>query len=164
MTMTMVDLRSRIHAVSVDDASAATAGAGSDGAEVTTNSTTIRPGGERFNAICCLLAVKGVLGATNTLTVAITIQEAKDDGAGSPTDWQDVAADAVKGADSLVLTGGAGGSTERSVMKINIDPRRVRDFVRVQFTPTLSAGATDTSSIQPVWLFGFPQEAPAGTV
>lgn len=161
--MTPHDVVNIIQPLRVDDATAVTAGGAGDATEATSAAVDVAAAtqGNRYNAMGLLLAVSATLAEAATLTVTLALEEAEDDGAGSPSDWQPAAPEAVDAPDSLTLTGGPGGSTERAVFKVGVDLRRVRRYLRVKYNPDLSAANTDTASLQPIWLLANPQMPPS---
>lgn len=102
-----------------------------------------------------VITYKGVLAQDETLSIAANLQDDLDGTGGDATDFGDAAANAV------VATGGAGGSTEYGVVEIDVDLSGARQYVRAQFTPDLSAGATDTAVVSAVLVLGGADETPA---
>ena len=57
-------------------------------------------------------------------------------------------------------TGATGGSTETGTIEINVSLRGARRYVRVNFTPDLSAANTDTAALSAVIVFGGAERLP----
>lgn len=153
------DIASLITPFAAMAATAATAGGSGDATEVDGITIDLDAGtrGRRFNALVFVLLGQATLAEGETLTLTANLQDAEDDGAGSPTDWADITTPAV----ALTLTGGTGGSTERGAAKIGFDLRNARRYVRVQVTPDLSAANTDTAAINAAAILANPDLAPA---
>ncbi|MBP2302529.1 hypothetical protein J2850_005268 [Azospirillum picis] len=134
-------------------ATSATAGGAGDGtaANGVTIDLTALPGGVRAESIAFLIGAKATLAATKTLTVAARILTSPD---GS------VWTEAVASASILVLTGGAGGTTEAGTGRIGISLEYCKQFVRMEVTPDLSATATDTASLFGLAVFGGADRLP----
>ena len=100
-----------------------------------------------------VIVVTAVLAATETATIELKAQDGSDSGLSDAADYGTAPAD-------LVLTGGAGGSTERAVLEMDLELGAAKQYVRAVVTPTLSAGATDTAAIAVAWAFGGGDELP----
>lgn len=137
----------------------ATAGGAGDATEVDGITIDLDAGtrGRRFNAVVFVLLASATLTQDATLTLTANLQDAEDDGAGNPTDWQDITTPAVV----LTLTGAAGGSTEDRAAKVGFDLRHCRRYIRLQATPDLSAANTDTAAINAAAILANPDVAPA---
>lgn len=85
------------------------------------------------------IGYRGVLAQAATLSVAANLQDADDAAGANAADFGDAIANGVRD------TGGTGGSTETGVLKLNFDLTMARSHIRLQMTPDLSAGATDTA-------------------
>lgn len=98
-----------------------------------------------------LLAFTATLAATKTLSIGTVKVEQSADGA----NWDATAYKAFTDP-GIVATGQAGGSTEKGVVKLQVDLRSAKRFVRFGFTPDLSASGTDTATAVAIWnLAGF---------
>ncbi|PWC96960.1 hypothetical protein [Azospirillum sp. TSO5] len=120
----------------------ATAGGTGDNASV--NGAAV----DRLSSSTGALAASGVfnvfysatLAATKTLSLtALKVQDSAD---GST--WADYLTPSAPG---VVATGASGGSTETGVSTLAVDLNSARRYVRVVFTPDLSASGTDTASL-----------------
>jgi len=91
----------------------------------------------------------GVIGVPDTAICAITLQDAPDDGTGTPGAFADVAADvfmgAADGADGLPTNPviSLDNATQAGSFSFNVPLHRLRRHVRVQTLWTIS-GAADT--------------------
>ncbi|MEK9505152.1 hypothetical protein [Gaopeijia maritima] len=100
-----------------------------------------------------VIAFEAALTEDETLTVAANLQDDAD-GAGAGTDYGDALASAV------VATGGSGGTTERGVAVLDVDLAGAKQFIRPQYTLSLSAGSSDTVLGAAVLILGPKQETP----
>ena len=126
---------------------AATAGGAGDATEVTgviIDTATLQ---SRCESLCFTLAATATLAATKTLAVSAKIET------GDAANLSD-ASDLVAAATVLTLTGATGGSTETGTAKVGVSLEYAKRYVRIKFTPELSATGTDTAAIQSVALFG----------
>lgn len=89
---------------------------------------------------------RATLAAAATLTITGKVEHSVT-GSG---DW----ADLVTASSLLVLTGGSGGTTEKGVARLGADLRQANRYIRVNVTPDLSAGSTDTATLTAVAVFG----------
>jgi hypothetical protein len=106
----------------------------------------------RFNNVTALVPIEAVLGDAETATVVAKIQTREE----SDGDWTDIA-----GAEAqVVLTGGDGGTTERSVLKVGADMAFAERRLRIEVTPTLSASATDTTAVSAIAVFAGAEALP----
>ncbi len=97
---------------------------------------------------------QATLAATKTLS--ITALKVEDSADGST--WADYM---VLSAPGVVATGATGGSTESGQAAASVDLSSARRYVRVAFTPDLSATATDTATLLAAWVFGGFSSLPA---
>lgn len=130
---------------------AVTAGGGGDGAEVD-GEWIDRQG---FKSCVVVITYEATLGDGETLTLAGNLQDATDSAGTGAADFGDALASAV------VATGGTGGSTERGTEEIEVNLTEAERFIRAQFTPTLSAGTTDTANVAATIILGGPNRKPA---
>jgi len=100
-----------------------------------------------------VIAYEAVLTEAETLTIAANVQDDAD-GAGAGVDYGDAFASAV------VATGGSGGSTERGVVEIDLNLSAAKQYLRAQYTATLSASSADTVILSAVFVFGPKRETP----
>ena len=101
-----------------------------------------------------ILAFSAVLAATATLTLkTVKVQDSAD---GST--WADFATFTDPG---VVATGPTGGGTVAGVVKFGVNLGSARRFVRVDYTPDLSASGTDTCQVLAVLNFGGFDRLPA---
>lgn len=136
------DLAALVKTVPASAVTAATAAGAGDNTEVNGLSIDTAAYDNRFDAVLFQIAAQATLQDTETLVVTANLQDANDDGAGAPDTWADVAAPAV-----VLTLLSAGGTTERGVANLGLDLSKSKRWVRVQFTPNLSASATDTASL-----------------
>jgi hypothetical protein len=93
------------------------------------------------------LAYKAVLAQAATLSMAWKIEH------GDAANLSD-AAILQQDATAVIETGGAGGSTNRGVFNKNIDLAGAKRYVRISYTPDLSAANTDTFEGNAQLVFG----------
>lgn len=103
----------------------------------------------------CVVAIPftATLAATATLQVATTVQH------GEASNLSD-AATLTSVSATTYATGATGGSTETGTIEINVSLRGARRYVRVNFTPDLSAANTDTAALSAVIVFGGAERLP----
>ncbi len=87
------------------------------------------------------------LAAAATLSLVATIQD------GDASNLSD-AATFASFASAVVATGPAGGGTVTGVVEINVNLRGAKRYLRLNFTPDLSAANTDTAALSGVAVFG----------
>lgn len=122
------------------------AGAG-DATEV--NGTAIDNSSSTYG--CCL----AIVSYTTTLTQSETMTIAADIDEDDNSSFTSATATTLQTA-TTEATGDTGGSTETGNVKFVIDLTDKEEYVRVNFTPDLSAGATDTARLQLVYVL-FPR-------
>lgn len=93
------------------------------------------------------------LAAAATLTVTPVIQE------GNAANLSDAANLVAPGA-QVVATGPVGGGTVTGEYDLNVSLRGAGRYVRCNFTPDLSAGATDTAALSAVLVTGGANRLP----
>ena len=129
-----------------------TAGSGGDGVAINGVEIDTDAFPTRFNNITVLVPCEAVLGDGETATVVAKIQTREE----SDGNWVDIA-----GAEAqIVLIGGAGGTTERSVLKVGADMAFAERRLRIEVTPTLSASATDTAAVSASAVFAGAEALP----
>lgn len=119
---------------------ALTAGGTGDNTAVTGITVDRVPGGVPFFSARILIAYSAVLAATKTLTLKSVKVEHSDDG----STWADYLTFTDPG---VVATGQSGGSTEKGVLELAVDLTSAKKYVRVDYTPDLSASGTDTATV-----------------
>lgn len=97
---------------------------------------------------------KAILAAAATLSLAYSVETASDSGFTSPTVLQ-------AGASAVVDTGATGGSTQRGMFRVPVDLAGALQYVRIKFTPDLSAANTDTAELSWVAVLGGQDFLPA---
>lgn len=112
-----------------------------------------------FDGLEFVLSFTAALQATQTLAVIANVQDADEiDGTGAA----DVSTAFLSALSSTVLaTGDTGGSTETGEFQIGIDLTMCKRYVRVQWTPDLSATGTDTFKIGSMYLLTGAKYPPA---
>jgi len=139
---------------------AVTAGAGSDGAEVDGNWIDIKG----YSSAKVVVAFAATLADTESITLAANVQDASaSDGTGA-ADYGAVFA-------STLMVTSDGGTTEIGQAEFDIDflggTQGAADgtcadqYIRVQFTPTMSASGTDTAVVTAVVVLGGADVEPA---
>ncbi|WP_127104363.1 hypothetical protein [Pararhodobacter zhoushanensis] len=93
------------------------------------------------------------LAAAATLSVTATLQD------GDNSALSDAATFAAI-ASGVAATGESGGSTEQSQIEVDVSLAGAKRYVRLNFTPDLSAGATDTARVGAVIAFGGSNRLP----
>lgn len=109
-----------------------------------------------FNSALLLVTCKGVITASKTLTVAVQLQHA-DDSAGAAGTYADL------GATYAVTSEVIDDSTTEGMIEVSLDLSEVKEWIRVQITPTFSNTATDTGEVAAVWVLGGAEVLPAQT-
>ncbi|WP_313669151.1 hypothetical protein [Sandarakinorhabdus sp.] len=94
------------------------------------------------------------LGATNTLSVAMTVQDGDNSG------LSDAGTFATR-ANGVVATGPGGGGTVTGVVELDVNLSGAKRYVRLNFTPDLSAANTDTAALSAVAVLGGATRLPA---
>jgi hypothetical protein len=97
---------------------------------------------------------KAVLAAAATLSLAYSIETDDNSGFSSPTVLQSATT-------AVIDTGAGGGSTQRGVYRIPVDFAGAEQYVRIKFTPDLSAANTDTAEVSIVAVLGGQDFLPA---
>lgn len=97
---------------------------------------------------------KAVLAAAATLSLGWSVETAIDSAFTAPVVL-------ATGASAVIDTGASGGSTQRGVFRIPCDLAGALQYVRLKFTPDLSASGTDTAEISVVAVLGGQDYLPA---
>ncbi|HTV07798.1 MAG TPA: hypothetical protein VMD97_01980 [Candidatus Aquilonibacter sp.] len=143
-----------IGAAAASDDVSLTAGGAGDNTEV--NGLAIDRAALSYPLSASFIAhYKAVLGAGNTISLSAVVQTADDSGFTENVNTLATFAKAV------VDTGAAGGSTQRGVVRFPVDFAGAQEFVRIQFTPDLSAANTDTADVSVVAVLGGQDYLPA---
>jgi hypothetical protein len=95
-----------------------------------------------------LLAFSAVLGATKSLSIGTVKIEQSPDG----SNWDATAL--MTFTDPGIVASSVGGGTVTGVVKLNVPLGSAKRWVRVDFTPDLSAANTDTATVVAVWNLG----------
>lgn len=107
----------------------------------------------RYESVCFALAGTATLADTKALNLTASIETCAASGFGSGVVTL-VATAAVIGYTS------AGGGTYQLVGKIGCSLENALQYIRVSFTPDLTASGTDVSDIQALAIFGGAGETP----
>lgn len=94
------------------------------------------------------------LAAAATLSVAITVQDGDNDALSDAGTF-------ASRANAVVATGPSGGGTVTGTVELDVNFAGAKRYVRVNFTPDLSAGSTDTAALSGVVAFGGQRRLPA---
>jgi hypothetical protein len=109
-------------------------------------------GNARYNSVCFAIEATATLADTKSLGVTASIETSAASNFGT-------AVTLVATTTVLTLTS-VGGTTEKGVGKIGCSLDGALQYVRVSFTPTLTASGTDVSDIQALAIFGGSSEYP----
>lgn len=103
----------------------------------------------------CVVAIPftATLAATATLSLAYTVQE------GNASNMSD-AATLQSGVSAVIATGPSGGGTVTGTFEVSVPLMGAGRYVRVNFTPNLSAADTDTAALSAVMVFGGADRLP----
>lgn len=127
-----------------------TAGGAGDATEV--NGAWIDRRG--FQSVKVVIVYTTTLAAAATLSIAANLQDASDSSGTGAADFGDAYASAVQ------ATGESGGSTETGVVELDFDVSAADRYIRIQFTPNLSASGTDVAEIAAVYIVGGSADQP----
>lgn len=127
------------------------AGGGQDGTEVDGNDVD-RAG---YNSALLLIPATASLGGGETLTIAVQLQHADDDGTGAADTYADLGA-AYAVTSAVVLA-----AAPEGMIALSIDLSGVKQWVRAQVTSSFSAGTLDTAEVSTVWVLGGAEVLPA---
>lgn len=119
-----------------------TAGATEDGQKVTGSSIDCLG----FDSAAFVLAARATLAASETLSIAVEIQESSDN-----STWDTAVA---LQASTALLTDSGSGSTIEDELEIAVDLSGRKRYVRFNVTPTMSAGSTDTANWSALAILG----------
>lgn len=136
------DFFSHTKAFKAGGARGVAAGTG-DNTEVTSAAIDRQSVGKNSFSALIVIAGSAVLAEGETLQIASNLQQSSDDG--SADAYADVTAATF--AAETVATGGAGGSTETFVYQKEVNLIELERYLKLQWTPNLSASGTDTFQI-----------------
>lgn len=132
---------------------AVTAGGGGDNAAVTGVIIDRAARGFPQSAVLAI-PFTATLAATQTLTIAYTVQE------GQQANLSD-AATLQSGDPVVVATGPAGGGVVTGEFLVDVPLGAAGQYIRANFTPNLSASGTDTAALSAVLVLGGMDRLPA---
>ncbi len=103
----------------------------------------------------CVVAIPftATLAAAATLSIAYTFQDGNNSGLSDAATLQSATA-------AVVATGPAGGGTVTGTHEVNVPLAGAGRYVRVNWTPDLSAANTDTAALSAVMVFGGSNRVP----
>lgn len=103
----------------------------------------------------CVVAIPytATLAATKTLSITATLQDGDDSGLSDAATFAAIAS-------GVEATGDTGGSTEQGQIEVDVSLAGAKRYVRLNFTPDLSASGTDTAVVGAVIAFGGAMRAP----
>jgi hypothetical protein len=94
------------------------------------------------------------LAAAATLSLAITVQDGDNDALSDAGTF-------ASRANAVIATGPSGGGTVTGTVELDVNFAGAKRYVRVNFTPDLSASSTDTAALAAVVAFGGQRRLPA---
>jgi hypothetical protein len=104
-------------------------------------------------SIVAAIPYTATLAQAATLSLAYTFQH------GDASNLSD-AATYASATTAVVATGGTGGSTETGTFEVGINIEGAKRYVRLNFTPDLSASGTDTAALSAVIAFAGADRLP----
>jgi len=152
MTTQMRDIGSLIAVRRAAANTAVTAGGGGDATAVTGVIIDRAALGWPESAVLAI-PFTATLAATETLSIAYTVQEGNDSGLSDVATLQ-----TATGA--VVATGPAGGGTVTGTFEVSVPMRAAGRYVRANFTPDMSRAGTDTAALSAVLVFGGANRVP----
>lgn len=120
---------------------AGTAGGSGDNTAVTGSTIDRMSGGSLAGSAALAIVGETTLAAAATLSLAWTLQHSADG-----SNWATYASS----TNAVISTGATGGSTNLIELEIPVDLNSANRFVRLNFTPDLSAANTDTFALRAV--------------
>lgn len=99
-------------------------------------------------SVVVAICAKAVLGASATLTLKTVLLEH-----GDTSNLADAATFSAP-ADAVLFTDGGSGGTQRGQKEYDIDLAGAKRYLRLKFTPDLSAANTDTAECSSALIFG----------
>lgn len=127
-----------------------TAGGSGDNTEV--NGAWIDRRG--FSSLKVVICYTATLAQSATLSFAANLQDASDSSGTGVADYGDAL------ATTAVSTGGTGGSTNTGVVELDFDLTGCDRYVRIQYTPNLSASGTDVAEMGAVYVLAGATDNP----
>ncbi len=124
------------------------AAAGNDNVEIDGPALQRSTFPECYLSAVAYLFFDSTLADGETLSLAANVQDSGDGAA-----WADFGSE-NDFALAVVATGGTGGTIEQGVEQVKVNLRTARDFIRLQSTFDLSAGATDTARVAALFVLG----------
>lgn len=111
------------------------------------------------------LFYEAVLAAAATLSIKTVLIEDSADGSSWATFLDQTATPRPLGwpPSGVVDTGGGGGTTQRGIVRFGANIRGARRYIRLKYTPDLSAGSVDTGKFTVSAVFAGFQALPPGT-
>ncbi len=107
-----------------------------------------------FSSLKVVIAFTATLAQAATLSIAANLQDASDSSGTGAADHGTALASAVR------ATGGTGGSTETGVIELDFDLSAADRYVRIQFTPDLSAANTDVAELAAIYVLAGATDNP----
>jgi hypothetical protein len=151
------NISAEIGALYAAASTAVTAGGSGDATEVTgvtinTASLQTAPAiyGKDFNSIAFVIAGTTTLADTKALTVTALIEDSANG-----SSWSTLVA-----SSTIVSITASGATTTGFTGKVGVDLTAARQYVRVKFTPNLTATGTDTATVFGVAVLGGSSERP----
>lgn len=144
MHMTRSDIGANLAAKYAVAGTDVTAGGSGDGTEVDGAWIDMQD----FGSSKIVIAYTATLADGETLSIAANAQDATDSSGTGAADF------GTAYSSTVVATGDTGGSTETGVVELDLDVTEANRYVRVQFTPTMSAATTDTAELAAVYVVG----------
>jgi hypothetical protein len=104
----------------------------------------------------CVVAIPftATLAAAATLSVGGVLQDGENSGLSDAGTFATL-------TNAVVATGPSGGGTVTGVVELNVNLAGAKRYVRLNFTPDLSASGTDTAALSAVLVFGGATRLPA---
>lgn len=99
-----------------------------------------------FNSVKVVICYTATLAQSATLSFAANLQDASDGSGTGAADFGDAL------SSTAVSTGGTGGSTNTGVVELDFDVSGADRYVRIQYTPNLSASGTDVAEMGAVYI------------
>lgn len=111
------------------------------------------------------LFYEAVLAGAATLSIKTVLIEDSANGSSWATFLDQTSTPRPNGwpASGVVDTGGTGGTTQRGIVRFGANIQGARQYIRIKYTPDLSASGTDTGKFTVSALFAAFQELPPGT-
>jgi hypothetical protein len=151
------DIAAFIQAAYGSDNAAFTAGGSGNNSQVTGLIVDRSAFDMPLSAAVCI-RWKATLQAMQTLSLSWVVQHGTESNLGDASTF-------ASGGPTVVATGPSGGGTLEGVLQIPINLGGAEEFIRVLFTPDLSASGTDTGQADVTIVFGgqseIPQENPS---